>query len=400
MTRRRRKQKSKQSKPAKSKPPETEASEDRLASDAPESIESETDSPESKAPEEDSSKEAAEEEVKAAPWREATTRKHWRAFPSPEKFDEPVRVAMTAKAYAEVVAHGKESLDAEVCGVLVGDLCEDDDGVWVSVKGAIRGTSAKKGTSHVTYTQETWEKIHEEKDRDFKRMSIVGWYHTHPGFGVEFSEMDLFIQRNFFSGESQFALVLDPLGGEEAICVNTPGGVKHAQRFCVDRRIRKCEVPSPPSSEQATEAADEGDTSGAAVSDDVAKRLQKVEERLQQVLQATDEERAARHRVRLTVGMIVAVTIVLAITWFVSDLIFARHAPPKPPEKYTFGPYPVRIGDKNAYLGVRVISWELPPELHAKYVDRIRQDLEEEAKRRQEELEQQEQEEAESEEEE
>ena len=36
-------------------------------------------------------------------------------------------------------------------------------------------------------------------------LKIVGWYHTHPGFGVEFSEMDLFIQQNFFGGPAQIA---------------------------------------------------------------------------------------------------------------------------------------------------------------------------------------------------
>ena len=37
-------------------------------------------------------------------------------------------------------------------------------------------------------------------EREHPGLKIVGWYHTHPGFGVEFSEMDLFIQRIFLPG--------------------------------------------------------------------------------------------------------------------------------------------------------------------------------------------------------
>jgi proteasome lid subunit RPN8/RPN11 len=39
----------------------------------------------------------------------------------------------------------------------------------------------------------------------------VGWYHTHPGFGIFLSNMDLFIHRNFFPQKWHIALVLDPV---------------------------------------------------------------------------------------------------------------------------------------------------------------------------------------------
>ena len=73
---------------------------------------------------------------------------------------------------------------------------------------------------------------------------VVGWYHTHPGFGVEFSEMDLFIQRNFFPDSAQIALVTDPLGGAVAICVNAAGGIEYLDRFWVDGREQPCRRPA------------------------------------------------------------------------------------------------------------------------------------------------------------
>jgi proteasome lid subunit RPN8/RPN11 len=39
---------------------------------------------------------------------------------------------------------------------------------------------------------------------------MVGWYHTHPGFGIFLSGMDLFIHQNFFTQLWHVAFVLDP----------------------------------------------------------------------------------------------------------------------------------------------------------------------------------------------
>jgi hypothetical protein len=45
--------------------------------------------------------------------------------------------------------------------------------------------------------------------------TIVGWYHTHPGFGIFLSEMDVFICEHFFNLPWQTAFVFDPHSGEE-----------------------------------------------------------------------------------------------------------------------------------------------------------------------------------------
>ena len=53
------------------------------------------------------------------------------------------------------------------------------------------------------------------KDSRYPDQRIVGWYHSHPGFGVFLSEHDLFIHRNFFSDPAQIAWVYDPHSDEE-----------------------------------------------------------------------------------------------------------------------------------------------------------------------------------------
>ena len=82
---------------------------------------------------------APESEIKTNGWTNAEAKPLRKDFPDSNAVDEPLRIALTAEASAEIANHAKESLDAEVCGVLVGHACEDDAGPWVWVKAAIRG---------------------------------------------------------------------------------------------------------------------------------------------------------------------------------------------------------------------------------------------------------------------
>lgn len=294
-------------------------------------------------------------------WGESAVAARRRDFSVPDDSSETVRLDVMPDAYAEMLAHAKEFLDQEVCGVLVGELCEDDRGQWVHAQAAIRGTSAKQGGAHVTYTQETWEKIYETKDREYPKLSIVGWYHTHPGFGVEFSEMDLFVQRNFFPGNLQFALVMDPLNGEEAICVNTPRGIEHLAHFWVDGRRRTCKVPQSAQPSSATTVE-----SGL-----LERKLADVEARLNHLLQSSEEDRARNHRFLTGIGLLVGFA---AVLWICSTVLNSVFRPiPIPPPMNNWVPVAVKIDGKEVMLGVGIHHWEVPPELNAALVELERQ---------------------------
>lgn len=105
--------------------------------------------------------------------------------------------------------HGRSSMHAEVCGVLVGRLCRED-GPYLRIDGRIEGKRASHSSGSVTFTSETWDYIHEELAAKHPDRKIVGWYHTHPGFGIFLSGMDAFIHENFFSFPWQPAYVFDP----------------------------------------------------------------------------------------------------------------------------------------------------------------------------------------------
>ena len=130
-------------------------------------------------------------------------------------------VEIRAEVLQAVRQHARSSMKAEVCGVLIGS----SDGWVTAVEAHIQGEGAAQGGAHVTFTQATWEHIYKIKDRQFPKAAIVGWYHSHPGFGVFLSEYDLFIHRNFFSNPGQVAWVYDPHSDEEGCFMWTKGEI-------------------------------------------------------------------------------------------------------------------------------------------------------------------------------
>lgn len=111
----------------------------------------------------------------------------------------------------QIRQHARSSRKTEVCGVLIGT---EESGI-TKVEACIAGASAAQGGAHVTFTQDTWEHIYKIKDRNYPEDRIVGWYHSHPGFGIFLSDHDTFIHKNFFSSPSQIAWVYDPHSDEE-----------------------------------------------------------------------------------------------------------------------------------------------------------------------------------------
>lgn len=283
----------------------------------------------------------------------------FREFPGPASAAAavPLRVAFDREPCADVYLHAREHLDEEVCGVLVGEVFEDDRGRYVHVQGIIRGDRARQGRAQVTFTHETWEEIHRVLEERFPTAQIVGWYHSHPGFGVEFSEMDRFIHENFFSGPMQVAQVVDPLTGQMALCYNGAGGLQYVDRLWVEGREQTCSVPTAPGPATASAAGAPG--------------LQDLETRLNQLIQTVDEQRAALYRFQVFLGMVVTMGVALWLGYSVWQARVARLEPPRP---MGYAPIPVRMGDETVLLGVTVTSWQVPDELNALY-DQVGQEL-------------------------
>ena len=273
-----------------------------------------------------------------------------RTFPGPPGAQTPLRVALDSQASDDISAHTRESPNAEVCGVLVGNFCQDAEGIFTHITHAIRGAGATEGSTHVTFTQATWTAIHATMDREHQGRHIVGWYHSHPGFGVEFSDMDAFIQRNFFSGAAQVALVTDPADGTVALAMNGPEGIRYLDRYWVDARERVALLPASLSSSKQTRTGT--DTSSNAVMAD----------RVAQLTQAIDDLRAWMHGFLLVTGLVICAGFIVLIYSIIREQFRTRI---EPPEVQSFIPVPINVGGKTIMIGVGVVNWEIPPELNS-----------------------------------
>ena len=198
------------------------------------------------------------------------------AFPGGR--NEGFRVFFSPEVHAALWKHANADTTVEICGVLVGSWHRDEVGPFVKIIESIRGEGAETRFAEVTFTHQTWAKINAEMDTKFAHLSIVGWYHTHPDFGIFLSDRDRFIQEHFFSGPGQVAHVIDPIRGSEGVFVWRDGKPSLGEHFWVgDRAVVGAAEPAadsrPRLSEQRAAAAASGSSGPGALSGPVQGRL-------------------------------------------------------------------------------------------------------------------------------
>lgn len=162
------------------------------------------------------------------------------------------RVHVAEEALDRITRRAGEHLDREVGGVLVGELVRDDAGPYLSVASTIDALHAEEKGTELTFTHATWDHIHAEMDARHQGSKIVGWYHTHPGFGIFLSDRDRFIQQSFFNLPHQVALVYDPKRREHGVFVWRDGEPVRCPRYWVGEK--EC-LWEPPAAEEAAAAA-------------------------------------------------------------------------------------------------------------------------------------------------
>lgn len=104
--------------------------------------------------------------------------------------------------------------DSELGGVLVGTVGKASRRRFVEIVDFI---PASKGVSHrasFEFTNEAQKEIHDVMEKRFKDYRVVGWFHTHPGYGIFLSSADQFIDENYFNEIYHVAMVIDPVREE------------------------------------------------------------------------------------------------------------------------------------------------------------------------------------------
>lgn len=139
--------------------------------------------------------------------------RHWAciAYGVPAEGDLPIFLDyQTADALER---HALRDTSVELGGILLGRECLDDQtgAPFVRITRALEAKHFENTQASFTYTHDAWEEITRERDRRHPDLDIVGWYHTHPDFGVFLSGHDQFLHQHFFGQPLQVAYVIDPI---------------------------------------------------------------------------------------------------------------------------------------------------------------------------------------------
>ncbi|MFX0001055.1 MAG: Mov34/MPN/PAD-1 family protein [Candidatus Hodarchaeota archaeon] len=110
-----------------------------------------------------------------------------------------------------------KNIQNEIFGYLIGNILKWNEKIYIRIKellfliGAIH--SDKYSTSQIEGTAGKYEKKFQrlKRKREDDSLRVVGWWHSHPGFGCFLSPTDVKTQEFFFPESYQVALVVDPV---------------------------------------------------------------------------------------------------------------------------------------------------------------------------------------------
>ena len=152
--------------------------------------------------------------------------------PAP-RVEQELRIFISETAFDRAVERGGADTSREIGGVLVGVVRRDESGPYVRIDSTIDALHAEEKGAELTFTHATWEHIHTQMDSAYQGKQMVGWYHTHPGFGVFLSDRDTFIQRSFFDLPFQIALVYDTKSREHGVFAWRDGQLLRCRRYWI-----------------------------------------------------------------------------------------------------------------------------------------------------------------------
>jgi len=119
-------------------------------------------------------------------------------------------VYVHAKAFDKASAHFKEhaSKRLEALGFLVGSVFSHDGRKYVVVDDYVTAENDATAIS-VRFSRDAFKELSKLLGEKGESV-IVGWCHSHPGYGCFLSETDVRTEGDFFLEDFHIALVLDP----------------------------------------------------------------------------------------------------------------------------------------------------------------------------------------------
>ena len=113
-----------------------------------------------------------------------------------------------------------KSFEKEIFGYIIGHILNWDKQTYVKIEdlifilGAIHSDDYSTGQIELSAGKYNKKVIRLNKKRKIDNLRVLGWWHSHPGFGCFLSPTDLKTQEYFFPESYQVALVVDPVRDE------------------------------------------------------------------------------------------------------------------------------------------------------------------------------------------
>lgn len=120
-----------------------------------------------------------------------------------------MRVRIYPLALGKAVKYTMMDLEREVAGLLIGKYEKKQDilEIWDAISG-----NQKSSSAFVYLDEEVMAATFEWLTKERPGLSIVGWYHSHPGFDLFLSTIDIETQKRYqMMFPKAVAMVIDPL---------------------------------------------------------------------------------------------------------------------------------------------------------------------------------------------
>lgn len=116
---------------------------------------------------------------------------------------------------------GNSSREAQVA-VLTGESRWWCGASYLFIRGALIAEGMEAAADHIHFTDEIWQKIHEEQEKYFGEQEIVGWFFSQPQIPVEANEIFTRVHLKHFGGE-KVLMLMEPQEREDAFFVYENG---------------------------------------------------------------------------------------------------------------------------------------------------------------------------------
>ena len=147
--------------------------------------------------------------------------------------DMPIEAYINKHAEAKMRNHALSARKSktEVMGLLLGEVRTWKGTEYVLVRDVVTSDLDATAVS-VKFDSAGFEKLFEKLDGAGFDYIVVGWYHSHPGYGCFLSGTDMKTHADIFVSPHQIAMVVDPLNFEIA-AFKVQGGAAIKTDFAV-----------------------------------------------------------------------------------------------------------------------------------------------------------------------